>query len=91
VARAGAGRAFSHQFVMGRDIEAALSRAAGKEERATAIPSTCSEAALTAADAQHYREKYSRPLRRLAVRSSHANRSRPGTASRSAVGAAPAL
>jgi RHH-type proline utilization regulon transcriptional repressor/proline dehydrogenase/delta 1-pyrroline-5-carboxylate dehydrogenase len=34
-------RILGHQFVMGRDIESALSRAAGKEERDYRIPSTC--------------------------------------------------
>jgi RHH-type transcriptional regulator, proline utilization regulon repressor / proline dehydrogenase / delta 1-pyrroline-5-carboxylate dehydrogenase len=53
-------RILGHQFVMGRDIESALSRAAGKEERAYRYSfDMLGEAALTQADALRYREKYS--------------------------------
>src|SRR5688572_7399097 len=53
-------RILGHQFVMGRDIEAALSRAAGKEERDYRYSfDMLGEAALTRADAERYREKYS--------------------------------
>jgi RHH-type proline utilization regulon transcriptional repressor/proline dehydrogenase/delta 1-pyrroline-5-carboxylate dehydrogenase len=52
-------RILGHQFVMGRDIEAALSRAAGKEERDYRYSfDMLGEAALTRADAERYREKY---------------------------------
>jgi RHH-type proline utilization regulon transcriptional repressor/proline dehydrogenase/delta 1-pyrroline-5-carboxylate dehydrogenase len=48
-----------HQFVMGRDIDSALSRAAGKEERDYRYSfDMLGEAALTRADAERYREKY---------------------------------
>ncbi len=53
-------RILGHQFVMGRDIESALSRAAGKEERDYRYSfDMLGEAALTRADAERYREKYS--------------------------------
>ena len=53
-------RILGHQFVMGRDIGEALSRAAGKEERAYRYSfDMLGEAALTREDAQRYREKYS--------------------------------
>src|SRR3954462_8541679 len=53
-------RILGHQFVMGRDIDAALERAAGKEERAYRYSfDMLGEAALTRADAERYREKYS--------------------------------
>ena len=53
-------RILGHQFVMGRDIESALARAAGKEERAYRYSfDMLGEAALTRADADRYREKYS--------------------------------
>ena len=53
-------RILGHQFVMGRDIEAALTRAAGKEERDYRYSfDMLGEAALTVADAGRYREKYS--------------------------------
>jgi RHH-type proline utilization regulon transcriptional repressor/proline dehydrogenase/delta 1-pyrroline-5-carboxylate dehydrogenase len=53
-------RILGHQFVMGRDIEAALTRAAGKEERDYRYSfDMLGEAALTRADAERYREKYS--------------------------------
>ena len=53
-------RILGHQFVMGRDIESALERAAGKEERAYRYSfDMLGEAALTRADAERYREKYS--------------------------------
>jgi RHH-type proline utilization regulon transcriptional repressor/proline dehydrogenase/delta 1-pyrroline-5-carboxylate dehydrogenase len=53
-------RILGHQFVMGRDIESALSRAAGKEERAYRYSfDMLGEAALTRPDAERYREKYS--------------------------------
>ena len=53
-------RILGHQFVMGRDIDAALSRAAGKEERDYRYSfDMLGEAALTRADAERYREKYS--------------------------------
>jgi len=56
-------RILGHQFVMGRDIEAALSRAAGKEERDYRYSfDMLGEAALTAADAERYREKYSQAI-----------------------------
>ena len=52
-------RILGHQFVMGRDIESALSRAAGKEERDYRYSfDMLGEAALTRADAERYREKY---------------------------------
>ncbi|HET9864589.1 MAG TPA: bifunctional proline dehydrogenase/L-glutamate gamma-semialdehyde dehydrogenase PutA, partial [Steroidobacteraceae bacterium] len=53
-------RILGHQFVMGRDIGAALERAGGKEERAYRYSfDMLGEAALTRADAERYREKYS--------------------------------
>ena len=53
-------RILGHQFVMGRDIESALTRAAGKEERDYRYSfDMLGEAALTRADAERYREKYS--------------------------------
>ncbi len=53
-------RILGHQFVMGRNIEEALSRAAGKEERDYRYSfDMLGEAALTRADADRYREKYS--------------------------------
>src|SRR5688572_15336475 len=53
-------RILGHQFVMGRDIEAALARAAGKEERDYRYSfDMLGEAALTRADAERYRAKYS--------------------------------
>jgi len=56
-------RILGHQFVMGRDIEAALSRAAGKEERDYRYSfDMLGEAALTGADAERYREKYSQAI-----------------------------
>jgi RHH-type proline utilization regulon transcriptional repressor/proline dehydrogenase/delta 1-pyrroline-5-carboxylate dehydrogenase len=52
-------RILGHQFVMGRDIESALERAAGKEERDYRYSfDMLGEAALTRADAERYREKY---------------------------------
>src|SRR5688500_14912898 len=52
-------RILGHQFVMGRDIDSALSRAAGKEERDYRYSfDMLGEAALTRADAERYREKY---------------------------------
>lgn len=48
-----------HQFVMGRDIAEALARAGGKRERAYRYSfDMLGEAALTAADAQRYLDKY---------------------------------
>jgi len=53
-------RILGHQFVMGRDIGAALERAAGKDERDYRYSfDMLGEAALTRADAERYREKYS--------------------------------
>jgi len=53
-------RILGHQFVMGRDIQSALTRAAGKEERDYRYSfDMLGEAALTRADAERYREKYS--------------------------------
>jgi len=53
-------RILGHQFVMSRDIEAALTRAAGKEERDYRYSfDMLGEAALTRADAERYRAKYS--------------------------------
>ena len=52
-------RILGHQFVMGRDIESALTRAAGKDERDYRYSfDMLGEAALTRADAERYREKY---------------------------------
>jgi len=52
-------RILGHQFVMGRDIGSALTRAAGKEERDYRYSfDMLGEAALTRADAERYREKY---------------------------------
>src|SRR5687768_3961588 len=56
-------RILGHQFVMGRDIESALERAAGKEERDYRYSfDMLGEAALTRADAERYREKYSQAI-----------------------------
>jgi RHH-type proline utilization regulon transcriptional repressor/proline dehydrogenase/delta 1-pyrroline-5-carboxylate dehydrogenase len=56
-------RILGHQFVMGRDIEAALSRATGKEERDYRYSfDMLGEAALTRADAERYRDKYSQAI-----------------------------
>jgi RHH-type proline utilization regulon transcriptional repressor/proline dehydrogenase/delta 1-pyrroline-5-carboxylate dehydrogenase len=53
-------RILGHQFVMGRDIGEALERAAGKDEKAYRYSfDMLGEAALTRADADAYREKYS--------------------------------
>jgi RHH-type proline utilization regulon transcriptional repressor/proline dehydrogenase/delta 1-pyrroline-5-carboxylate dehydrogenase len=53
-------RILGHQFVMGRNIGDALERAAGKEERDYRYSfDMLGEAALTRADAERYREKYS--------------------------------
>jgi RHH-type transcriptional regulator, proline utilization regulon repressor / proline dehydrogenase / delta 1-pyrroline-5-carboxylate dehydrogenase len=53
-------RILGHQFVMGRDIQSALTRAAGKDERDYRYSfDMLGEAALTRADAERYREKYS--------------------------------
>ncbi len=52
-------RILGHQFVMGRTIDEALDRAAGKSERAYRYSfDMLGEAALTAADAERYYEKY---------------------------------
>ena len=78
-------RILGHQFVMGRDIDEALSRAAGKEERDYRYSfDMLGEAALTRADAERYREKYSRGHRRRGqARSRRASPSPRATASRS--------
>jgi RHH-type proline utilization regulon transcriptional repressor/proline dehydrogenase/delta 1-pyrroline-5-carboxylate dehydrogenase len=56
-------RILGHQFVMGRDIESALERAAGKEERDYRYSfDMLGEAALTRADAERYREKYAQAI-----------------------------
>src|SRR5262245_42855226 len=53
-------RILGHQFVMGRDIGEALDRAGGKDERDYRYSfDMLGEAALTRADAERYREKYS--------------------------------
>jgi RHH-type proline utilization regulon transcriptional repressor/proline dehydrogenase/delta 1-pyrroline-5-carboxylate dehydrogenase len=53
-------RILGHQFVMGRDIGEALERAGGKDEQAYRYSfDMLGEAALTRADAEKYREKYS--------------------------------
>jgi RHH-type proline utilization regulon transcriptional repressor/proline dehydrogenase/delta 1-pyrroline-5-carboxylate dehydrogenase len=52
-------RIMGHQFVMGRTIEEALKRADGKDERAYRYSfDMLGEAALTAADAERYFDKY---------------------------------
>jgi RHH-type proline utilization regulon transcriptional repressor/proline dehydrogenase/delta 1-pyrroline-5-carboxylate dehydrogenase len=52
-------RILGHQFVMGRTIDEALDRAAGKDERAYRYSfDMLGEAALTASDAERYFEKY---------------------------------
>jgi RHH-type proline utilization regulon transcriptional repressor/proline dehydrogenase/delta 1-pyrroline-5-carboxylate dehydrogenase len=57
-------RILGHQFVMGRDIQEALTRAAGKEERDYRYSfDMLGEAALTRADAERYREKYSAAIK----------------------------
>jgi RHH-type proline utilization regulon transcriptional repressor/proline dehydrogenase/delta 1-pyrroline-5-carboxylate dehydrogenase len=57
-------RILGHQFVMGRDIGEALSRAAGKEERDYRYSfDMLGEAALTRADAERYRDKYSAAIK----------------------------
>src|SRR3982751_2537327 len=57
-------RILGHQFVMGRDIGEALGRAAGKEERDYRYSfDMLGEAALTRADAERYREKYSAAIK----------------------------
>ena len=56
-------RILGSQFVMGRTIESALERAAGKQERAYRYSfDMLGEAALTAADAERYLDKYSRAI-----------------------------
>lgn len=56
-------RILGHQFVMGRDIESALDRAAGKDERDYRYSfDMLGEAALTHADAGRYREKYAQAI-----------------------------
>jgi RHH-type proline utilization regulon transcriptional repressor/proline dehydrogenase/delta 1-pyrroline-5-carboxylate dehydrogenase len=60
-------RILGHQFVMGRDIDAALARAAGKEERDYRYSfDMLGEAALTRADAERYRDKYSQAIAAVA-------------------------
>jgi RHH-type proline utilization regulon transcriptional repressor/proline dehydrogenase/delta 1-pyrroline-5-carboxylate dehydrogenase len=57
-------RILGHQFVMGRDIGEALSRAAGKDERDYRYSfDMLGEAALTREDAERYREKYSAAIK----------------------------
>src|SRR5689334_4711673 len=57
-------RILGHQFVMGRDIGEELSRAAGKEERDYRYSfDMLGEAALTRADAERYRDKYSAAIK----------------------------
>ena len=57
-----------HQFVMGRSIEEALERAGGKRERAYRYSfDMLGEAALTAADAGRYLEKYRAAIAVLAA------------------------
>jgi RHH-type proline utilization regulon transcriptional repressor/proline dehydrogenase/delta 1-pyrroline-5-carboxylate dehydrogenase len=52
-------RILGHQFVMGRNIDGALERAAGKEERDYRYSfDMLGEAALTRGDAERYRAKY---------------------------------
>jgi RHH-type transcriptional regulator, proline utilization regulon repressor / proline dehydrogenase / delta 1-pyrroline-5-carboxylate dehydrogenase len=52
-------RILGHQFVMGRDIDSALTRATGTEERDYRYSfDMLGEAALTRADAERYHEKY---------------------------------
>jgi RHH-type proline utilization regulon transcriptional repressor/proline dehydrogenase/delta 1-pyrroline-5-carboxylate dehydrogenase len=68
-------RILGHQFVMGRDIEAALERAAGKDERDYRYSfDMLGEAALTREDAERYREKYAAAIaavgQRVAARES---------------------
>jgi RHH-type transcriptional regulator, proline utilization regulon repressor / proline dehydrogenase / delta 1-pyrroline-5-carboxylate dehydrogenase len=68
-------RILGHQFVMGRDIEAALERAAGKDERDYRYSfDMLGEAALTRDDAERYREKYAAAIaavgQRVAARES---------------------
>ena len=56
-------RIMGHQFVMGRDIGSALERAAGKDERDYRYSfDMLGEAALTRADAERYRDKYSQAI-----------------------------
>ena len=56
-----------HQFVMGRDIREALARAGGKRERAYRYSfDMLGEAALTAADADRYLDKYRDAIAQLA-------------------------
>ena len=62
-------RILGHQFVMGRDIESALTRAAGKEERDYRYSfDMLGEAALTRADAERYREKYAAAIAAVGTR-----------------------
>jgi RHH-type proline utilization regulon transcriptional repressor/proline dehydrogenase/delta 1-pyrroline-5-carboxylate dehydrogenase len=61
-------RILGHQFVMGRDIGNALERATGKEERDYRYSfDMLGEAALTRADAEHYREKYSAAIAAVGI------------------------
>jgi len=64
-----------HQFVMGRSIEEALERAGGKRERAYRYSfDMLGEAALTAADAARYLEKYRLAIAALAAAPAAARR-----------------
>ena len=76
-------RILGHQFVMGRDIEEALTRAAGKEERDYRYSfDMLGEAALTRADAERYRETYRAAIAAVGPRRrKHASPSRRGPAS----------
>lgn len=56
-------RILGSTFVMGRDIDAALQRASGKDERAYRYSfDMLGEAALTAADAERYWQKYTQAI-----------------------------
>jgi RHH-type transcriptional regulator, proline utilization regulon repressor / proline dehydrogenase / delta 1-pyrroline-5-carboxylate dehydrogenase len=60
-------RIMGHQFVMGRTIEEALKRAEGKDERAYRYSfDMLGEAALTAADATRYFDKYMQAIASVA-------------------------
>jgi RHH-type proline utilization regulon transcriptional repressor/proline dehydrogenase/delta 1-pyrroline-5-carboxylate dehydrogenase len=69
-------RVLGHQFVMGRDIGAALQRASGRGARRYAYSfDMLGEAAISGADAQRYFEKYRDAISELGR---HANQVEPG-------------
>jgi len=62
-------RIMGHQYVMGRDIAAAMERASGKQNRRYRYSfDMLGEAALTAADAERYRDAYANAIDAIGAR-----------------------